>query len=228
MLRRHKNGFIEVIRKHGFSPSSFKRIEKLVDGNPAFILQLRNTPMSFMTRTSSEDFHGLDIRCVRFAPNYPMTDYYPELNWTNIEDIYERFGVWLDNDVTLYLEEIDAPDLWEQIESGNLFEDDPLLDQNKAEFGKVEKERIRGALEQFQQSVEEEFSPSEEQSQAVRDRLDYLSEALDRLNKTDWQGVAISAIVSISVALSLDTEQGKRLFELFKSALSSVARLMSQ
>lgn len=107
MLRRYKNGFIDVIQKHGFSPSSF-RVEKTVDGNPAFILQLRNTPRSFMARTSSEDFHSLDMRFVRFAPDYPTTDYYPDTNWTNIEDIYERFGLWLDNDVALYLEEVDG------------------------------------------------------------------------------------------------------------------------
>ena len=141
MLRRHKNGFISVIREHGFSPSSFKRVEKTVDGNPAFILQLRNTPMSFMARTSSDDFHSLDMRLVKFAPNYPTTDYYPDTNWTGIEDIYEKFGSWLDNDLQLYLEEIDAPDLWEQIESGDLFEVDPLLDQKAELFGKVEKER---------------------------------------------------------------------------------------
>lgn len=181
-----------------------------------------------MARTSSEDFHSLDMRFVRFAPDYPTTDYYPDMNWTNIEDIYTRFGGWLDTDVTLYLEEIDAPDLWEQIETGHLFEDDPLFDQKKASFGKVEKERIRRALEHFRESVEEQFSPNEQQDQAIRDRLEYLSEALDRLNKTDWQGVAISALISISVALSLDTDQGKRLFDLFKSTLASVAQLVSQ
>lgn len=45
MKKKDKNGFIDLIKKHEFEPSQFKRYEKDVDGFPAFILQFLGSPL---------------------------------------------------------------------------------------------------------------------------------------------------------------------------------------
>lgn len=226
MLKKHKNGFIAVIENSGFQVSQFRTVEKEVDGSPGFILQFVNSPLAFLARTSSQDYFEHDYRYVQFAPSFPKSDYEPSDSWCSIEDVYEGFKLWLSEHVENYLDEIDIPDLWAQIESHNLFVGDPLVNRTDKHFDKAEKERVVLAIEQFKKLLELEFKPTEEQLDTINDRLEYLVESVDRLNKVDWQGVAISTLISISIALSLDTQKGRELFNLFKSAFTSAVKFI--
>ncbi|MCF7493615.1 hypothetical protein L3V35_00940 [Vibrio sp. L5-1] len=221
MLKKHKNGFLEIIEESGFHASQFKAVEKEVDSNPGFILQFVNSPLAFLTRTNSTDYFEHDFRYVLFAPSYPKSEYVPENGWCSINDVYEGLKQWLENHILVYLDEIDIPDLWSQIESQNLFVEDPMVNRSEKGFDKAEKERIVLAIEHFKSLVKLEYKPTEEQLEVINDRLGYLVESVDRLNKVDWQGVAVSTIISISIALSLDTNRGSELFSLFKSAFTS-------
>jgi len=226
MLKRDKNGFIKIITNNGLEPSSFKRYEKDdVDGNPGFIIQLENSPLFFLARTNKDDYHEHDSRFINFAPNFPKSEYYPSSNWDHIDGVYEWFEYWLDKHVKTYLEEIDVIDLLEQLEGKALFNTDPLRSRNTESFTKPEKERIGASIERFKKLIEVEYNPSQEQLEIIEDRLNYLTDSLERLNKVDWQGIAISTIISISIALSLDTEDGKHLFDLFKQAFTVALEL---
>jgi hypothetical protein len=74
--------------------------------------------------------------------------------------------------------------------------------------------------------IAEEFNPTQEQLQFINERLDYLAKAVDRLNRFDWTGLAISIVVSIAVNLSVDTEGGRVLFTLFKAAFQATTKLL--
>ncbi|KAB2823080.1 hypothetical protein [Aliivibrio finisterrensis] len=221
MLKKHKNGFIEIIEQSGFQVNQFRAVEKEVDEFPGFILQFVNSPLAFLTRTNSSDYFEHDYRYVEFAPSYPKSDYMPRDRWCSVEEVYDGFKDWLVKHVENYLEEIDVPDLWSQIDRQNLFVDDPLINRNNKSFDKAEKERVALAIEHFKKLLELEFQPTVEQLEVINDRLNYLVESADRLNKVDWQSVAISTLMSISIALSLDTQKGRALFGLFKSAFTS-------
>ena len=69
----------------------------------------------------------------------------------------------------------------------------------------------------------EEYKPTEEQLNSIEDRLKYLSDSTERLNKVDWQGVAISTIMSISM-FSMYSEANKfiRMKEQFLIASSNM------
>lgn len=236
MLKRYKNGFIELIENHGLDTNQFKHHEKEVDEHPAFILQLKNSPLFFMTRTSSHDYHSFDLRYIKFAPNFPKSDHHPPdhfqfpegyvKKWLDIESVYQHFEAWLRYHIVTYIDESNTADMWEQIEGKHLFSTDPLADRTDETFTKIEKKQLRATLQQFQQTLENEFHPTKKQITVISDRLEYLSDSIDRVNKVDWQGLAISTVISISVALSLDTERGKALFELFKNSLSSTSKLL--
>jgi len=227
MLKKYRNGFIEIIEKSGYTTSQFKHHEKDIDGSPAFILQLENTPLYFMARNNPHNFHELDAKYVEFSPGYTQSDYYPANGWGSIENVYYYFQVWLSEHVDLYREEIGAPDLWEQLDHQVLFDIDPLAEPSENLFNKVEKQQVSNAIENFERMVKSEFSPSEEQIEMMNNRLEYLVESLEKQNKSDWQSIAISTLISISITLTLDTEKGKILFELFKSAFHSAGKLIA-
>lgn len=227
MLKTYKNGFIKLINENGLQVDSFKPYEKEVDGNPAFILQFESSPLYFMTRTNSESYEQLDLRYIKFAPSYPKSDYYPPNEWTNIHDVYEFFCSWLNQHVKPYLDEFDVPDLWQQIRTGGLFTHDPLEKNHEEFFSEKEKEQVIVALSKFKEMMQLEFKPTREQQEKIDAKLDYLTESLHRLNKTDWQSIALSTLISISIALSLDTEKGRELFNMFKNAFTTIQYFLS-
>jgi hypothetical protein len=226
MKKKDKNGFIYLIKKHEFEPSQFKRYEKDVDGFPAFILQFLGSPLFFMVRTNKEDYDQFDVRYIKFAPNFPKSDYYPDRAWTWIGDVYETFEYWLAQHVNEYRAEIDEPDLWELVEGKSLFGVDPLAGRNNDDFNKIEKEQIRKSLDEFKKKIELQFKPTSDQLEIISDRINYLSESVDRLNKVDWQGIAMSTIISISIALSLDTDNGRILFAMFRESFNRIVKLL--
>lgn len=228
MLKKHKNGFIKIIEEKGFHVSQFRAVEKYVDGLPGFILQFVNSPLAFLARTHEDDYFLHDYRFVQFAPSYPKSDYKPAGDWCEISEVYDGFQSWLSTHIKSYLEEIDIPDLWAQIEQQNLFLDDPLSTRDSRHFDKAEKEKISIAIEKFKELLETHYQPTKDQLEIINDRLSYLSDSSDRLSKVDWQGVAISTLISISIALSLDTQRGRELFGLFKTAFTSALNLISQ
>lgn len=227
MLKRDKNKFLEAIKENGLEPSSFKHYEKDdVEGEPAFIVQLKNSPLFFMSRTDSSNYLNHDSRYIEFSPKFTKSDYYPYSGWDNIDGVLDVFNSWLEYHVKIYLLELEETDLWAQLEGKVLFGSDPMSNRTSGQFSKPEKQRIQESLANFKKLIEVEYAPTNEQLDVVQDRLDYLANSLDRLNKTDWQGVAVSTIISISIALSLDTEKGKGLFSLFKQSFAAMLEYM--
>ncbi len=93
-------------------------------------------------------------------------------------------------------------------------------------FTDNEKKQIQDSLSKFQQLIQEEMSPMKGQLDNIQEKLDYLNAAVDRLNRFDWKGVALSTIIGIATNLSVDTNSGKQVFDLFQQAFSSVIRLL--
>jgi hypothetical protein len=74
--------------------------------------------------------------------------------------------------------------------------------------------------------LKDQFNPSPEQEEFIEERLEYLSEAVDKLNRFDWKGVALSTLLSIGANLCVDKESGRILFGLFQQAFQSVTHLL--
>ncbi len=82
------------------------------------------------------------------------------------------------------------------------------------------------AIEELKLLIHKNLETTVEEQQVVNNQLDYLIEAMNRLNKFDWKSIAISSIMSISVALTLDTNKGQLLFDLFKKVFSIIPMLL--
>ena len=225
MLKKYKNGFIEIIQRNNLDPRQFEAKESKDGIYESFTLQFRGSPFKFVTRSNDTNFHSFDCASTEFKPRFPMGGH--TLGWQNIQFIHTKFETWLTNELNVYLEEQTSPDLWEQINSQESLFPSPLSDeQDFSDFSEEEKTQLRLALSEFRLQIAETFKPTEEQMKIIDARIGYASDALDRLNRFDWKSILISTALSISVALSLDTTRGKLLFELLKKVFSNVVYLM--
>jgi hypothetical protein len=228
MLKKYKNQFITIIEAAGFSPSDFVGEESIGDSNfPTFTMTYRNTPFIFITRNEIEDYHSFDCAHTLFAVEFPLCEYFPSQGFTTIENIYDRFIIWLNRHIREYLDEQELPDLWEQINNERpLVSDEVITDDELHPFTDEEKQQIRLSINEFKLLLIDRFEPNEAQLQIIDNRLDYISNGLDRLNRFDWRGILLSSLISISVALSLDTMKGRQLYELFRQVFSSALKYL--
>jgi len=226
MLKKYKNGFLEIIQRNKFDPKVFEVTEDDTAAFKPFVLQVKDTPFRFVTRSSDRDFHVFDCAYTEFAPRFPLSSYMPT-GWGGIEFVYTKFEQWLNSDLKEYFNEQVTPDLWEQISSQESLIPLPLpSDQDFTNYSEEEKSQLRLALSEFRLLIAETFKPTQEQLKTIDARLNYASDALDRLNRFDWKSILISTTLAISIALSLDTARGRLLFELLKRILSNTVYLL--
>jgi hypothetical protein len=227
MLKKYKNGFFDLIQKSGFDPKLFDVSEETIHDHDGFIITVRNSLLKFIARNNKLNRHELDCSYTRFLKNFPQAGYFPQSGWEDIEFVYTHFEKWLKEDLQDYLDEAITPDLWEQANFQR-----PLMStagfekQDTSNYSDEEKAQLRLALSEFRLLIAENFKPTEEQMHVIDERLDYVSSALDRLNRFDWKSILLSTTISISIALSLDTARGKLLFDLLRRVLSNVLYLL--
>lgn len=222
MLKRHKNGFIGVIQEHGLDSQSFEVEEPVFDKVKAFVLRFRKSSMCFIVWPDEESFDRFQYSFTSFTPAFPSSG----VRYSrDIDGVYESFSIWLKQDLALYIDNMLEPDFWEQITTQHDF----LSSSGETEyeqFDEEEKAQLRLKIGEFRLLVINKFGLSPEQIEMINRRLDYMSEALDRLNRFDWRGVVINSVVSISIALYLNNEQGRTLFNLFKRVFATVVHLL--
>jgi hypothetical protein len=236
MRKKYRNEFYSIIRDSGLDVRQFAVSDQpgvrrflwcdgVVDEEVgAFTLRFHGTELVFEVR---EGVSGFDYRFTRFSPGFPSTEHIPEYGNANIDTVYDAFRTWLKDHVQEYIDDSMLPDLWEQIEVQKPFISAAELNRDDvSKFTEEEKDQLRLTLSAFRLLVVETFKPTEERVRVIEARLDYLSKALDRLNRFDWKSVLLSSAVTISATLSLNTEQGKVLLNLLKSAFSHVFRLL--
>jgi hypothetical protein len=229
MLKKDKNRLMREISNRGLNPRSFQIEETTIGDRNAVVLRLANSPLKFIIRNSRDSFLRFDCKYTQFKPDFPMSEFFPQEQgrWTDFDGVLVRFYKWLDECVKPCLEELLEPDLWDQVQLGR-----PIIDTAKPRaedglaFSPDEAVQIRLAVKEFRLLVIKTFDPSEEEKEVIDARLDYLTEAVDRLNRIDWRSVAITTVITISVALSLDTENGRVLFGLFQQVFFRVLHLL--
>jgi hypothetical protein len=248
MLKRYKNRFFHAIQGLGFDPAVFSaqtekfnsvpdlpermtimRFFRLMVGDDApqpepakgpertaLVIRLKDTELWFGITDCPWSFDHGSFTFTRFGPGFPKD---PWSDDAPFEEILTEFERWLNLDVAKYLEEKALPDYWSEIEmSGSLGAETDVPVGEGEPFTPEEREEVRRAIRTFRGLVEHHFHPTAQQSDFINERLDYLSRAVDRLNRFDWRGVAVSMVGNVAVNLSVDHEGGRILFALFKQA----------
>ena len=228
MLKRYKNEILAAVQGQGFNPVDFTPIEAGVDGLPAFILRYKNSDLQFIIRNNKDDPHEFDYTYTPFFPgrSAKYVDYCPDEQFAGFPFILTALGKWLSSHVHECISEESIPDLWEAVRDGAFLSDSGDKDRETPEFSEQEKVQIKVALVSFERAVIDAFKPSQDQVSALRLQIQYLSEAVSRLNRFDWKSVALSTLIGVCTSLSLDTEKGRHLYGLFQQAMTTVTHLL--
>lgn len=227
MRNKYKNAILRIIEDAGFSRSDFTVSEsnQIGEFENHFVssFKYRNSPFIFEVRTSNVSFEEMDYRYVQYGPSFEFSIFFPENGYTDFENIANAFEDWLYESVKEYEEDQFEPDLWADYENGQSSVDISQIDFNdKSSFSIIEKKQVQLAINEVKYLIEKQFNPVEEQLKLINERLDYLTQSTENLNKFDWKSLLFSTIIGIATTLTLDTEKGNALFNLFKQVFSSI------
>ncbi|HEY0171410.1 MAG TPA: hypothetical protein VGB98_10340 [Pyrinomonadaceae bacterium] len=204
--------------------ASYKSTCEVREEPPSFTIVLRGSRLRFSVMQNPADFDLYSYRYRIFQPEYPTRHSRSEKTF---DETRRAFKAWLDNTVQRYLTEKQTPDLWLQIKTYKSFDGEtPGGARDTSNFTEEEKEVVRRSVNNFKQLIAKNFEPTQEQAEFIDDRLDYLCQAVDRLNRYDWRAVAVSTVIGIFINLSVDTGGGRLLFSLFEQAFQSTFKLL--
>ena len=183
--------------------------------------------LQFIIEQDENDYNKLNFKYSLFRPDFPMTNWIPQGASTDITVVSGAFEDWLSDVVSKYLESASIPDQWTELRNVQpMISSKSFTKEDLEAFTDTEKKQIEDSLSKFQQLIQEEMSPVKEQLDYIQEKLDYLDAAVDRLNRFDWKGVALSTVMGIATNLSIDTNTGKQIFDLFQQAFRSAIQFL--
>lgn len=225
ILTKYKNNLLKTIKESSLDPNLFITEEKELCNNNYFAICLRNSTILFAVCPWGDSFETFQCCYSQFRYGFPISLVQYAGGW---DDLAVRFGEWLDTVVKPYLDDISTPNLWQILEKDHSRTKSELgIPEDFEPFSDEEKIQIRLSIKDFRLLIVNKFNPSKEELESIDARLKYLSDAIDKHNKFDWKGIAISTAISITVALSMNPEQANQLFQLFKEVFSKVLYLLS-
>ena len=224
ILKKHKNALLAVIKESPLDPTLFTAEDATIGDEEFFIIQLRNSPIRFAARPSYRGFDSFFYHSSIFSPTFPLSQL---ASAGNPQRLFDEFEEWLNNVVKPYLDEVITPDLWQILEDthSEARREVGAPDDFKP-FSEEEKFQLKRSIDELQLSIENNFNLNKKELGAIKKRLQYLSDAIDKHNRFDWKGIAISTAIAISVTLALNPEQTRQLFQLFKEAFSNLIYLL--
>jgi hypothetical protein len=232
MLNSHKNTLYEAVIETGYDPNQFTVEDGpfiLSDGDSrdGCTLTFNGTALQFAVLVCPRDFNLFECSWALFAPDFPFSTRFPARNYIEIGVIAFKLKEWLANVVEPFLEDTTVPNLWAEAKTqSELFSSPPISGNEPGHFTEPEKALLRAAIAQVRLNIEATFTPPTDRSELVNERLDYLSQGLERLNRFDWRGILVSVMFNIATNLTLDTTQGAKLYQLFKEAFSTALHLI--
>ena len=228
MLKEHKNHWLNLIKKR-IDPSRFY-VSNI--GDNEFRINYENSPLIFIIKQAQSTFDYFNVRYTQFRPKFPFryigSNYkFPRrMESLKVEDVDRRLNDWI-SVVKRYILEETTPDLWAQFGNFSDFTNTSrIIDEDYKPFTENQRRLLKEGLNKFNKLIVENYKPTEDQLDFISQRLGYLKEAVDRLNRFDWKSLAFSIVTSIAVNLTVDTEGGRMLFKLFQQALDSVLKLL--
>lgn len=223
MRKKYRNELFQLINNIGLNQTDFE----LIEDSSTTTLQFKKTQLKFIIIGVEGDFNCFCYQFVSYAPNYPISGVKPTTIALSFNQLIDEVSRWLKYHVKEYIEDENAPDLWSEFKKGNKTLNINQIDFNdKSTFSLDEKKQILMSINELKSLIHKNLQTTQEQQNLVIDRLNYLIEASERLNKFDWKSLAISTLMSITIALSLDTQKGQVLFDLFTKVFSVLPMLV--
>ena len=221
MRVKYKNMLFHTVKDEGFAPGDFNVEINDADSTPSTIFNYRTSSLYFSVWNQNNSFDDFFFRYTKYAPSeQPEKSIGVALKF---EYVRANFKIWLIKHVREYQSDLLEPDLWSEYLNGSESLNYKNIDfEDRNPFTQTERIQVAQALKELEFLIAKNFNPIQEQLVLINGRLNYLQESTDRLNKTDWKGVALSTMIGILTTLGLDSNDGKLLFELFIQVFSTI------
>lgn len=226
MIKKYKNEIFETLRNSNLFFDYFDLQKLETEDLETHVITYKTTPFQFTIRQDTESFDYFDYFYTIFAPGYPDSDIHPPNSFAPFKEVKQSILDWTQS-IKRFLDDQEEIDLWAEFKKGNAsLNIDKIHFDERIDFTNEEKIQVRMAINELKNLISSSFKLNSIENKIVVERLDYLIEAVERSNKFDWKGIAVSTLISISIALSLDTEKGATLFQLFKKVFSAIKLLI--
>ncbi len=222
MRKKHKNELFNQIKELGLMPDDFTLVENF-ENQYNTIIKYKDTPFYFSLTNSQDSYEEFECYYTQYAPEFPVSQIFPERNYALFSSILDIFIFWVKNHIKEFEFDEFEPDLWSEYKNGNTTLNFNEIDFNdKTLFSIHEKKQISMAINELKLLINKNFETTIEEQKLVGERLEYLIESTKKLNKFDWKSLVLSTVIGITTTLTLDVEKGKLLFELFRQVFSTV------
>lgn len=223
MLKEQKNKIFEIIRdSFPFSDISIDDfdIEKtsMELSDNASLISFKNSRLKFAILPKEDSYDYFRCKFNEFNPQFSTTPWIPENGYLTFDELKFQLNLWLREHVGRYLDELSTLDIWETYKSQS-----KIIDINKIgftaeqKFTSEEKIKIKAGVQKLKSDIEIHVKLDPHQFNLIIEKLDYIANGPDRLDKFDWANITVSTIINIMTSVVLDGENRSKLFELFKA-----------
>ena len=227
MLNSQKTRLFELVGAEGLDPAAFSVSETAMkDHSVVTIFRVRKSRVFFRAVAHPESWDHYACEWVTFSPAF-TSDKPRSTTFVSFSVVATSFRAWLRQHAAPFLAEESARDPWSQLGQEETFPGlslSPPVDDDV--FTPTEQIALAEALARFRNLALAEFKLEERQLRMLDERLAYLSAAIPRVTRFDWKNLALSSLVTVVTALSLNSDQGRQLLSLFRQAFSAVAGLI--
>lgn len=235
----YKNQLFQIIQEVGLESKLFEIFEVEEGKYDATVIQFVGTDLRFTILENPKSYHLFNYKYSLNKPYFPETSYIKRFlpfrllpgnkARFNFKKIESKFIYWLDVELETYFADLQEVDLWAQSQKQTLLDykqEDDGSDRNEF-FSDSEKAQIITALNKARKEAEEKLSIKEKDLDVLNEKVEYLMDAVQRLNKFDWKSILLSSTIDIVSDLTLDPTGGKMLFDIFTNAFSKFPKLLS-
>lgn len=220
LLKTQKNEIFEILRGAGLEPADFSwSEEESLISEDLIVSRLKYRDgrfyyqFDFSERTEAHWYECSPGQGIAVQSEYTAT-------WA--QQLYQT-NTW----ANLLKSEIDAPDLWQEIEkyraTFSLAPPEKLLNEPIPAY---EAEKIGDSLRVLAEDMKKHFELTQQQNEFVRSKLDYLVEAAKRQGRLDWVHTCIGVLITIAMGLAMSPEEASKLWEFARNLLGQFIRLI--
>ena len=224
MLTKYKNQLYDLIKDSDFLINDFKfeTSENKESGINTYTLFHIGNNMKFIIEESRVSYHKFRCWFTKFEKSFPKLGPIPRQGYKDFDEVATNFNKWLHGSLLEYKTDNEEIDYWNSIQ-GISFKNIDFNDNSP--FNQEEKKELILGLNEAKELINQELNISPKNLQEINSRIQYLVEAVDRNNKTDWKTLTIGTIIGIVTNLGIDTDTGKEILNLFSKLLEQIPEL---
>jgi len=224
MRKFYRNELHRLIEQElGYDTALFTLKDKMEGDQPTVEICVIGSPLCFTTRNATSSWDQFEYCTTEYRPDWAGTKWYPVNGYLNFEQLKQHLTRWMREHPKKYFDDQESPDSWRDWDLNRTVLDaiGPSMSDNSA-FNMEQLASIERVLNAFRVETISKLGLQDAEIRTLNEHVDYLIESSTRLGRKDWIMIAASTIITIVVALSLDTQKGRALFELFRSALTAL------